>query len=371
MTTIHGTCTKTFEPVRDQFARNFADGQETGASFCVTHKGKTVVDIWAGDAAPGTPWQQGTLANVWSTTKGITAICIALLVDRGELSYDDKVSKHWPEFAAHGKGDITVAQMLSHQSGLSGLREPTTLEDIYDHALMADRLAAQEPLWEPTTRSGYHAFTFGFLAGELVRRVTGKTVGAYLRDEIAKPHNLDLFIGLPEQEEPRVAPLSQGPAPEPLATISETQIFTFTNPAISQIAPNDRAWRAAEIPAAGGFTSATALAHLYALLDASTAPDSRPIISRETLEALRTVRIENEDLILGMPTRWASGMAMNAFNMYGPNAKTFGHSGWGGSCGFLDPEASLSAGYVMNKMGAAVIGDPRSVALISATYDCL
>lgn len=373
MTEIHGTCASAFEPVRDHFADNFKNDLEIGASFSVIHKGELVVDLWAGDAdeTGATPWAHDTLANVWSTTKGVAAICVALLVDRGQLSYDDAVSTHWPEFAVHGKGGITVAQMLSHQAGLSGLREPTTLEDCYNHDLMAQRLAAQEPLWEPATRSGYHAFTYGYLAGELVKRITGKTIGTFLQDEIAKPHGIDFFIGLPLSEEPRVAPLTEAKDMQPLADTTEVQALTFTNPAIAQTAPNDRAWRAAEIPAAGGFGSASALAKLYALLDDSTAPGGKAIIKRETMEALRTVHIENEDLILGVPARWGSGMAMNGFEMYGPNPQTFGHTGWGGSFGCLDPEAGVSIGYVLNKMGAAVVGDPRSMGLVAATFACL
>jgi len=370
MAQIHGTCEPAFEAARAQFEKNFDDDQEIGASFCVIHRGKTVVDLWAGDAdtTGATPWQHDTLANVWSTTKGVTAICVALLVDRGELSYDDKVSTHWPEFAANGKGDVTVGQMLSHQAGLSGLREPTTVEDGYDQELMAQRLAAQEPLWEPGTRSGYHAFTYGNLAAELVKRVSSKSIGTFLREEIAEPHGIDFFMGLPDSEEHRVAPLTEAADMRPLADTTEVQALTFTNPQIGQLAPNNRAWRAAELPAAGGFGSAAALAKLYALLDAETAPGGTPIISRDTMEALRTTRIENDDLILGVPVRWASGMAMNGFEMYGPNPQTFGHTGWGGSFGCLDPEAHVAIGYVMNKMGADVVGDPRSMGLVAAVF---
>ncbi|WP_425063258.1 serine hydrolase domain-containing protein [Pyruvatibacter mobilis] len=373
MTEIHGTVAPGFEAARDQFAKHFETGEETGASYAVMYKGEMVVDLWAGtkDADGTAPWQRDTIANVWSTTKGVAAICIALLVDRGELSYDDKVAAHWPDFAAHGKGDITIAQMLSHQSGLSGLREPTTLAEVYDHDLIAARLAAQEPLWEPGTRSGYHAFTYGFLAGEIVKRVTGRSLGTFLQDEIGKPHGIDFFIGLPDSEEPRVAPLIEAPGLQPLAAASEVQQLTFANPAIPQTAPNDRAWRAAELPAAGGLGTASALARLYALLDEGTAPGGTPLISRPTMEALRTVRIQNEDLVLGVPVRWGSGMAMNGFNMYGPNDRAFGHTGWGGAFGCLDPEAGLAIGYVMNRMGAAVVGDPRSLALATAAFACI
>jgi len=374
MTIIHGTCAPGFEPIRDQFAKHVQDGAEIGASFAVVHKGERVIDLWAGSTEPGgAPWQRNTLANVFSTTKGIAAICIAVLVDRGAVSYDDKVSTYWPEFASHGKGDITVAQMLSHQAGLAGFRDPTRIEELYDHDAMAARLAAQDPLWEPTTRSGYHAFTFGFLAGELVKRVTGKTLGTILQEEIGKPHGIDFFIGVPDTEEPRVAPLFEAENAEDPATAlaSDFQKLIFSNPTVGVADANNRAWRAAELPAANGHGTAAALATLYALLDARTAPAGTPLISPATLAALRTVRIAGDDLVLGMPVRWASGMIMNEMNLYGPNDQAFGHSGWGGSFGCLDPEAGVAIGYVLNQMGVAIVGDPRAMALVAATYACL
>ena len=195
-TEIHGTCAKGFGRVRDAFAANFATLGEAGASAAVTYKGEPVVELWAGhaDAAGAKPWTRDTLANVWSTTKGMGALVCGMLVERGLMSYEDKVSTHWPEFAAEGKGEITVGQMLSHQAGLCGPTVPTTSEEMCNHELMAERLAAQAPMWTPGSRSGYHALTVGILAGELVRRVTGRSIGTFFREEVAEPFGCDQLV---------------------------------------------------------------------------------------------------------------------------------------------------------------------------------
>ncbi len=375
MTEIHGTCAKGFEKARDHFAKNFADGLETGASFAVMKDGELVVDLWGGhaDAAGTKPWTRDTLANVWSTTKGVAAFCCALLVERGELDYGEKVATYWPEFAAEGKGAVTVAQMLSHQAGLSGLREPTKPEDFYNQPLMAGRLAAQAPLWEPGTRSGYHAITYGFLAGELVKRITGQTIGEFLQAEVAKPWSIDFFIGLPESEEPRAAEMIAATNAQDTAegATDDVRRLTFTNPRLSQDMPNQRAWRAAEIPAAGGQGTASALARLYGGIASGGELDGVHLLSPGTIAKMRTAQIENEDLILGVPLRWGCGYAINMFDMYGPNPNAFGHTGWGGSFGCADPENGIAIGYVMNRMGAMIVGDPRAVGLVGAVYESL
>ncbi len=375
--TIQGRCAPGFERVRETFAANFSEGGEVGAAFSVFRNNECIVDFWGGfrDSAKSQPWTQDTLANVWSTTKGPTAMCCARLVDQGKLSYTDKVAAHWPEFAAHGKGQVTVAQLLSHQAGLSGLRTPTKIGGFYDHEKMAAELAAQEPLWAPGAYSGYHAITYGVLAGELVRRVTGKTLGTYFRGEIAEPFGIDFFIGLPESEEGRIAEMIESDGPvQSFDEIADTEIkkLTFTNPAMSPLYPNERAWRAAEIPAAGGRGSAYAIAKLYGVLAAGGEAGGKQLLSLDGIKAMSAPQIENEDAVLGFPLRWGAGMALNAeWGEYGPNMDAFGHSGWGGSFGSADLESGLGISYVMNKMGAALAGDPRALALTKAVYDCL
>lgn len=374
-TEVLGTVAPGFEKVRDVFASHFDQGLETGASFAVYRDGEPIISLWGGhaDAAKTRAWEENSLANVWSTTKGIAAFTIALMVDRGTITYDDPVAEHWPEFAAEGKEEITIAQLLSHQAGLSGLREPTVTEDFYNQELMATRLAAQKPLWEPGTRSGYHAITYGFLAAELVKRKTGRTLGAHFAREIAAPWGIDAFVGLPEAEEMRVAEMIEAPDLVPLdsGTQDEAQRLTFSNPSLSQTAPNNRAWRAAEIPAAGGQASAISLARLYGGAACGGTLDGLTLFNPKTLSHMATPQIENDDLILGMPSRWGCGMIVNAGGLYGPNENTYGHSGWGGSFGCADPDAQIGFGYVMNQMGASIAGDPRSLNLIKAVYEAL
>ncbi len=377
MTDIQGQCAPGFEPVKETFAENFSVRGDIGASFAAFHNGECIVDLWAGfrDKANTTAWTQDTLANVWSTTKGPTAMCCAQLVDQGKISYTDTVASYWPEFAAHGKENVTVGQMLSHQAGLSGLRETSKVEDFYDQDLMATRLAAQEPLWAPGAYSGYHAITYGFLAGELVKRVTGKSLGQYFHDEIAVPFGIDFHIGLPETEESRIAEMieSDGPA-QSFDEIADTEIkkLTFTNPMLSPLFPNDRAWRAAEIPAAGGRGSAYAIAKLYGVLAAGGSQGDKQLLSLDGIKAMAAPQIENEDAVLGFPLRWGAGMALNAeWGEYGPNMSAFGHSGWGGSFGAADLETGIGMSYVMNKMGGALAGDPRALALSKTLFECL
>ncbi len=377
MVEIQGQCAPGFERVKDTFAENFKSKGEVGAAFSAFRHGECIVDLWGGfrDKAKTEPWVQNTLANVWSTTKGPTAMCCARLVEAGKLSYTDKVATHWPEFGANGKQDVTVAQLLSHQAGLSGLREPTRVEDFYDQEAMERQLAEQEPLWAPGAYSGYHAITYGALAGALVKRVSGRSLGTYFHDEIAIPFGIDFFIGLPESEEHRIAEMIESDGPvQSFEEIADTEIkkLTFTNPAMSPDFPNTRDWRAAEIPAAGGRGSAYAIAKLYGILAAGGDQNGKTLLSLDGIKAMTTPQIENEDAILGLPVRWAAGMILNAeFGEYGPNMSAFGHSGWGGSFGAADLENGIGLSYVMNKMGSALAGDPRALALSKSLFDCL
>lgn len=373
---IKGTVAPGFEGVRDAFASNFINAGEIGASFAIWKDGAYLVDIWGGhaDGAKSKDWQRDTLPNVWSTTKAVGALCLAMLVERGKLSYDDKITKHWPEFGTHGKDQLTVGQVLSHQSGVSTVREPLTTEDLYDHDAMAARMAAAEPLWEPGTRSGYHALTFAFPTGELVKRITGKTIGQFFRDEVAGPCDVDFHIGLPESEEPRVAEMIEAAnaAAMDQANLNDVQKLTFTNPSPSATAPNTRAWRAAELSSAGGRGSASALARLFGAVATDGTLNGTRIISAETRDKLAAEQIFNEDLVLGLPGSWGAGVLRNVGGLlYGPNEATFGHSGWGGSFVLADPTAGIGISYVMNQMGPDLAGDPRAMGLLAASYEAL
>jgi len=376
--TIGGHAAPGFERVRDQFAANFERNdpyREVGASLAVCRGEAMVVDLWAGtrDAAGTIAWTPDTLVNVWSTTKGVTAIALAKLVDQGRIDYAAPVARYWPEFARNGKAQITVSQLLSHQAGLPGFTEPMPLEEFYDWATVTDRLAAQAPMWPPGTRNSYHAMTFGFLAGELIRRVSGLSVGQYLAREVAGPLRADIFIGLPESEEARVAPLipPRIEAPFDLAQMPPEAVAAVTNPLMTPTLPNDRAWRAAEIPAGNGQATARGLARLYGAMANGGTLDGVRLMGPRTVEKLIEVQTERVDILLGVAPYWAHGVTRNAAGIYGPRPHVFGHAGWGGSFGCGDTEAAVSIGYVLNQMGDRVVGDPRSTALCEAIYACL
>ena len=376
---IEGTAAPGFERVRDAFAANFARGdlyEDVGASLCVYRDGRAIVDLWGGhrDAARTRPWTRDTLINVWSTTKGIAALAVAMLADRGKLSYDDPVAKHWPGFAANGKERITIAQALSHQGGLPGFTdEATSVEDFYDWNKITERLARQRPMWEPGTKNSYHAMTYGFIAGEIVRRVSGQQPGRFVRENIAVPLDAEVFIGLPEVFEPRVAETIKPAAAFDLAAMKlpPEAIAALTNPAVEADRPNARAWRAAEVPAANGHATALGLARVYGAVAGGGSLDSVRLLSPEAITRMSEVQTRRPDLMLGFEPCWAMGFATNKIGVYGPNPRAFGHSGWGGSFGCADPDAKVGIGYVMNRMGADLVGDPRAKALCDTIFESL
>jgi CubicO group peptidase (beta-lactamase class C family) len=375
---IHGTVAAGFEPVREAFAANFRredTSREVGASLAVYRSGQCVVDLWAGhrDADGRAPWTADTLVNVWSTTKGVTAIALAALVDRGLVDYAAPVATYWPEFAHAGKGAITVAELVSHQAGLPGFVEPLTLAEFLDWETATSRLAAQAPMWPPGTRNSYHAMTYGFLAGEIIRRVSGKGVGRFVAEEIAGPLGADFHIGLAEGDEPRVAPMIPPRAPEPLdpATLAPEALAAMTNPDMVPTLANERAWRAAEVPAGNGHATALGLAKIYGALANSGELDGVRLMSPATIARLTQVQTRRQDVMLGFKPFWAHGVALNDAGVFGPRPETFGHSGWGGSFACADVETGVAIGYTMNQMGGGLVGDPRAVALCNAVFATL
>ncbi len=297
---------------------------------------------------------------------------IARLVDQGRLSYGQTVASVWPEFAQAGKAEITVAQVMSHQAGLAGLAEPMDPGLWLDWDAIVDKLAAMAPLWPPGTASGYHPVTYGFTAGEIFRRVDGRTMGRALREDFAEPFGLDLWIGLPDAEFPRVADLERPTRFADFGKITEIKKLAFLT---RWAAPGGRGagdWRRAEIPSANGHVTALGLARLMNALACGGELDGRSILKRATVEALTRERIVGQDLVLPFRISWAAGLMRNVPNMiYGPGDASFGHSGWGGSCAFADPERGLSGAYVMNRQSPELIGDARAVKLITSAYACL
>jgi CubicO group peptidase (beta-lactamase class C family) len=382
--TIEGTCDTRFARVREAFADNFASRRETGASVALALDGRVVVDLWGGwaDKARTRPWTRDTIVNVYSTTKGLTAICAHRLAGEGRLDLDAPVAKYWHEFAANGKGRTTIRQLMNHRAGLPAIRKPLAPEDIYDWQTMTDALAAEEPWWEPGTRHGYHAITFGYLVGEVIRRITGKSVGSYFKDEIASPLNIDAHIGLNAGEDGRVADMIGAPPPAP----GEFDLFaemaknpesvtakTFMNPLVLSMATaNSRAWRGAEIPAANGHTNARALARLYGALARGGEVDGVRVMAAREVPARHVEESHGPDEVLLILTRFSSGfMLSQPGEEMGPNAAAFGHPGAGGSLGFADPEAKIGFGYAMNRMGGGILLDPRAKSLIAAAYASL
>lgn len=373
---ILGSADPAFAAVRDAFAGNFDKGLEVGAALAVSVDGQPVVDLWAGwaDAARTRPWERDTLACVFSCTKGVVAIAALLLVRRGQLDLDAPVATYWPEFAQAGKESIPVRWLLTHQAGLSAIDTPLKFGSLSKWDVMVEALAAQAPSWEPGTGHGYHGVTYGHLIGEVMRRITGKSVGAYIHDELAVPLGLDLVLGLPEDDEARTADMVAPPPPE-LGQVSFFSHFTpdslgarsFGNPpdcnAIDHT--NSRKFRAAEIPAANAHGTARSLAALYAAL-----PD---LLGPDLLAEAGRAHVTGVDLVMQLPTSFGLGFEVTLPEWtFGPGARTFGHNGSGGSLGILDPDAGVALGYVMNQMyWGATRDDPRWGPIFDALYSSL
>jgi CubicO group peptidase (beta-lactamase class C family) len=374
---IQGHCEPRFAAVREGFAQNFKTGLEVGASFAATLDGEFVVDIWAGyaDAAKTRPWQRDTIVNVYSTTKAMAALCTLMLVDRGQLDLDAPVATYWPEFAQGGKEKLPVRYLLSHTAGLAGFTEPVSTKDLYDWDHIVGLLAAQEPWWEPGTQSGYHAITFGFLLGEIVRRITRKTPGTFFRDEVAAPLQADFHIGLPVEHEPRVGELIPPPGPrrgESDGDAGSILARVNNNPPLRAEESRDRAWRAAEMPAVNGQGNARSVARVAAALACGGELDGVKLLTLPTIEKVIEEQYYGPDLVIDMPIRWGLGFGLPSKEMrIGPNPRAFYWGGWGGSVIVVDLDARVSFSYVMNKMSANTMGDRRVFGPAVALYGCL
>jgi CubicO group peptidase (beta-lactamase class C family) len=383
--TIEGTCDPRFARVRAEFAENFASRHECGAALAVTIDGENVIDLWGGyaDHERTRPWARDTIVNVFSTTKGLTAMCALRLVDQGKLDLDAAVTRYWPEFGQAGKSKIPVRHLLNHRAGLPAIREKMPDDAFYRWDFMTEVLAAEQPWWEPGSRHGYHAITFGWLVGEVVRRISGKSLGTYFRDEIASPLGIDCHIGLQQHDDDRCAEMIAAPPPPP----GQINLFdyaaqnpesatgkAFMNPptAMRLGAVNSREWRGAEIPAANGHTTARALARLYGALARGGEVDGVRVLSAEGIRRAYTEQSSGIDEVLRIPTRFGAGFILTQpHDPMGPNPRPFGHPGAGGSLGFADPDAKVGFGYTMNKMGPYILIDPRARALIDALYASL
>ncbi len=379
-TPLDGTCDPRFEPVREAFAENFETRGEIGASFSLYLNGRSVVDLWGGwqDEERRRPWRRDTLVNVFSVGKAVAAVCVARLVGERRLGYDDLVVEVWPEFAAAGKQAITVRQLLSHQAGLPAVRAPLPAGSVFDREAMVAALVAQEPWWEPGTAHGYHVNTFGVLVGELVRRVTGASLGAMVRREIAGPLGADLWIGVPEAELWRVADFighTQSPtvAPAGLTDAQRMELHAYFNPPefSGTGVVNTTRWRTAELPSTNGHATADGIGRFYRALVAGGRHRAVDVVDAQALADATTEQVYGEDLVLHRPSRFGIGFQLTQpERRLGPNPRAFGHFGAGGSLGFCDPDAGLAFGYAINAIGPRW-QNPRNRALIDACYQCL
>ncbi len=376
---VQGKCEPCFAKVREAFVENFAAGREVGASFAATIDGRMVVDLWGGhaDAARTRSWERDTIVNVFSTTKAMTALCAHILADRGLLDLDAPVARYWPEFAANGKEAIPVHYLLSHRAGLAALRAPLPTEALYDWQRMVATLAAEEPWWEPGSASGYHAMTYGFLVGEVIRRISGKTPGVFLRDEVTRPLGADFHIGLAASEDSRIAdmvpPLPQEMAAAGAGLVPDSLLAkVMGNPLVMPAVANQRAWRAAEIPAANGHGNARSVARIMAALACGGSTGGVRLLGEKSIARAIETQSDGKDLVLPLAIRWGLGFILSSPELpFGPNPRTFGHGGWGGSLGIADRDARVSWAYVMNKMSPGTTGDARSAPMVTALYSAL
>jgi CubicO group peptidase (beta-lactamase class C family) len=375
MVNVQGTVRPGFESVRTAFEANFEQFGEVGAAVAVYCKGNLVADLWGGlaDKDTGRAWERDTTALVFSTTKGPTAVCANLLAERGELDLDAPVVKYWPEFGKEGKATIPVRWLLSHKAGLAVVDRKLSFEDVLAWEPVIHALEAQAPVWEPGTAQGYHALTYGYLVGEVVRRVSGVSIGAFFAKEVAAPLGLDFHIGLPSSEEARVSRLvpmvmpTEGPTAMPPDSLMSRALNL--GGAIPVDGFNDPRLHAAEMPAANGIGTARSIAKMYAALIGEV--DGVRILRPETVEAARQTESQGPDKVLMIETRFGRGFMLHSpFTPIGGTA-SFGHPGAGGSIGWADPEAGMSFAYVMNQMQMNLAGDPRMFGLLQAAYASL
>ena len=369
---IGGTCSPEFAPVRDAFEANFAEGLESGASAAMTVDGEFVVDIWAGDAdTDGTPWQRDTIVNVYSTTKTMAATCMLMLADRGELDFDAPVARYWPEFAHNGKENVLVRHVMAHTAGLPGFDPPITVEQLYDLEAAAANLAAQAPWWEPGTASGYHAVTQGSLLGEILHRVTGRRMAEWFRTEVAEPLGADFWMSLPASEDHRVSNLVRPPT-EPTLRIGgeEVEVDELAARAFLSVhrtgdEPATREWRAAELPASGGFGNARSVARIHAALACGGTLDGVRLLSEAGARRALEEQTDGLDRVFGARLRHGLGFGFQIGDLsLAPGQMFWG--GLGGSLAVIDLDARVSVAYVMNRMASEALGDLRGFRIIHA-----
>jgi CubicO group peptidase (beta-lactamase class C family) len=378
MADVHGTCDPRFETMRDILSANIDSGADVGASAAVMLDGDLVVDIWGGWADEGhsAPWGRDTITNVWSSTKTQMALCALMLADRGELDLDAPVAQYWPEFAANGKEGVLVKHLMSHTSGVSGWDQPVVVDDIYDWEKSTSKLAAQAPWWEPGTASGYHALNQGHLVGEVIRRITGKKLGAFFRDEVAEPLGVDFHIGLAESEFGRVSNV----IPPPPLPVDFTQldpemvaVKTFTGPAPGAEASWTKEWRTADIGAANGHGNARSIAIAQSAISNGGVVNGTKLLSPGTIDRIFEVQADGIDLVLMVPMVFGIGygLANGTMPFIPADRRICAWGGWGGSVVINDLDNRMTVTYVMNRMEGGLVGDERGASLVLAAFEAV
>ncbi|WP_461022553.1 serine hydrolase domain-containing protein [Thalassiella azotivora] len=371
-----GRCDEGFAGLREVFDAGLADGRDLGASLAVTVDGEPVVDLWGGwaDEERTRPWQADTLVNVWSTTKTVAALVVLVLVDRGEVDLDAPVARYWPEFAANGKDGVLVRHVLSHSSGVSGWDQPVTQEDLCDWERSTAALAAQAPWFEPGSVSGYHLVSQGHLLGEVVRRVTGSSIGTVLREEVTGPLGADFHIGLPAADHDRVAPVVPPPPVElPPMDPASPAVRALTGPVVDARFTATGTWRTAEVPAAGGHGNARSVARIQSVVACGGEVDGVRLLSPRTVDLALQEQTRGVDVVLGIPLRFGLGYALPWPEVlpHLPAGRVGFWGGWGGSVVVVDRDRRMTVAYMMNRMQPGIIGSPRSDALVRAAYASL
>jgi len=367
---IEGHCAPGYERLREGFLRNFRELGEIGASYAVVAQGEVVADLWAGskDEARTTPWERDTLVCVWSASKGVAGACFAMIVDRGLASYDDEVSRYWPEFAAEGKGEVTIGMLLSHQAGLPGFDTPATLEDLFAGEEAARRLAAQKPMWKPGTAPGY-SNVVGVLATHLFEKIEGRSIQTFVAEELKGSRGLEISVGLEPADRLRLSSLIAAPSMDPTKAVpmGSPPQRALHNPPMTVALPDTPEFQAADFTAANCYATARGLAGLYGLL-LDSAPNGRRLVGPKALAEATRTWIDAVDVVRGIRRTWGAGFLTNDEGAWGPNKGAFGHGGWGGAFGFADPTAGVAVGYVMNHMSDQMDLNPRRRNLIDAVY---
>jgi CubicO group peptidase (beta-lactamase class C family) len=378
MADIHGTCDVRFEAVRSALARNLDSGEELGASLVLDIGGDVVVDMWGGfrDQARTIPWDEHTITNVWSSTKTVTSLAALMLADRGQLDVDAPVARYWPEFGAAGKENVLVRHVMSHASGVSGLDQPAVVEDLYDWEKSTSRMAAQAPWWRPGTASGYHALNYGHLVGEIVRRISGKTLKQFVAEEIAGPLGADFQIGAAESDWDRIAPVVP-PPPLPIDLealgLDSPAVRTFTGPVPVAGDANTPGWRRADMGAVNGHGNARSVARIMSAVARGGEVDGVRLLSPDTIDLIFREQLNGIDLVLGVPLRLGIGYGLYRADMlpFIPDGRICFWGGWGGSLIVMDTGRRMTISYMMNKMSPGVVGSERSAGYVRSVYEAL